>query len=86
MSEASSIFQDELAVDPGFEAHAFDAFHVAWTRTVAKSVERVQNGFILRQFHDRQFAFEGRIGGCASALAAALWDKIVRESAARAPR
>ncbi len=51
----------KLALDPGFEAHAFDAFHIAWTRTVAKSVERVQDGFILRQLSDRQFAFEGRI-------------------------
>ncbi len=51
----------KLALDPGFEAHALDAFHIAWTRTVAQSVERVQDRFILRQLRDRQFAFEGRI-------------------------
>ena len=59
----------KLALDPGFEAHALDAFHIAWTRTVAQSVERVQDGFILRELSDRQFAFEGGIEWLRCALA-----------------
>ena len=51
----------KLAPDPGFQAYAFDAFHIAWARTVAEPVERVQDGFILRQLGDRQFALEGQI-------------------------
>ena len=48
----------QLLVNPFFEAHLADAFHVAGTRTVCQTIQRVQDGLIFGEFGDGKMALE----------------------------
>ena len=62
----------KLLIDPLLKAHLLDALDVAWPRTVAEAIERVQDGLVLAEFRDRQLAFELRVqrGGRGGLVAA----------------